>query len=1315
MSTPSQQHSDLSPVTAEFRQLIADAHAAHLVPLRAVLGPLAMLLLYRREFENNVMKENLTGMHIMPPEALRWPTWCDLRGATLDEHLRKELIPVATERLEFEESGDDEAHDARYSDLEEPGDSGFPVFDRCHLFLLWLLAESPFRDRILDFAVQRSFETPAECQHLAELLTDCLSERTPVLRCDDRGEFAVPNSLASLMVDLLQLETGSRVYDPAAGTGDLLIACAQHLAPENTPAALAFSEGDPCAQAVCDLRVQLASGRLSGVRPLGIPCAPAPGGGPTSDRIVSVVPSENRTDEGRLFPIRSTRAENVFLQHIMASLAPGGRAVVAVSDGVLFRPGPDQALRERLLSEFFVEGVISLPQGALVPKTNRRMNLLVFARERPASEVKFVQAGKFPGEVVGRVDAEGRPFEDFEIVRVPLFVDVSSDTARTFRSEDSDDANVWKVSVSDLANRGWELIAKERGDKSLRRRLQQLRHADETIAIRTLGDVATVLPGTHFRREQTVVGKRHRLAGIPLIRVADIGSHSVIRRQICLRKDLETHVPIDKRTRDGDLVMTMQGTVGRVENFAKRAVGAAAAQGVAIVRAGPSVDPQYLLGVLRSSDVLSWLRGHARGSTVQKLSVSNLLKLPLPIPDSSTQRRIVNICEAHPDDTLPALLSLATRNDPLIAWLETTPHLQVIRRPPDPLSRERRLLILDRFADALVDPVTISPDSSRDREWATNWHRKMQLAAGWLRGVASTPEDAGRLALIQGSTSRLCQALACLPRSKSSDAAEEAARTLTEAAIRLADAEAADLLVDGTLDIFVGPDPTYAGEASEIEIHVVSESMLPLKNLSVTTDPDFGSIRMSYLDAKDNFTWTISTPPLPSGIHEVDAEWCAETMDGRPLKGESLMIISAYDEEELDGTTSLGSNPYITGGPVDRPEMLFGREGTIKRIQAHLATDHKANVLLLEGNRRAGKTSILKRLETPGILPRWIPVYCSLQGGEGHATKAGLPTSSVYRLIARDIGSAVHRTGITVWLPAWGPLNRASWFPGELVTALHSFIDEEHPFDSFQVYLEAVFEAIQPTRLLLMLDEFDKLKDGIAAGVTSPSVLDNIRYLLQRYQNLSAVLSGSKRLKNLPEEYWSALFGIGQHITVGALSDEDAERLVADPVDGRLHYEDAARKALVAQCARQPFLIQNLSAFIFDQAAERHQRAITRKLVIDAAQIVAQNNQHLAALWAYAGSPRRQFVLLLCIELRRAASRVDIPLLEEAMRDNGIPADDDLRLIGDLEFFRELDLIAMHNNAYTPALPLMARWVEQNVDREALRRQAVAEAEEELL
>jgi type I restriction enzyme M protein len=90
------------------------------------------------------------------------------------------------------------------------------------------------------------------------------------------------------------------------------------------------------------------------------------------------------------FTVRSAATEILFVQHIMANLAKGGRAAVIVPEGVLFRGGPDAQVRKRLLEEFNLHTILSLPAGCFLPYTGVKANVLFFNREADGRATKAI-------------------------------------------------------------------------------------------------------------------------------------------------------------------------------------------------------------------------------------------------------------------------------------------------------------------------------------------------------------------------------------------------------------------------------------------------------------------------------------------------------------------------------------------------------------------------------------------------------------------------------------------------------------------------------------------------------------------------------------------------------------------------------------------------------------------------------------------------------------------------------------------------------------------------------------------------------------
>src|SRR3989304_4307112 len=72
-------------------------------------------------------------------------------------------------------------------------------------------------------------------------------------------------------------------------------------------------------------------------------------------------------------------------------------------------------------------------------------------------------------------------------------------------------------------------------------------------------------------------------------------------------------------------------------------------------------------------------------------------------------------------------------------------------------------------------------------------------------------------------------------------------------------------------------------------------------------------------------------------------------------------------------------NPYIAGAPVTEQRMFAGREDIFQWIENSIAGQYADHILVVHGQRRVGKTSVLKQLGNR-LPTRFIPVFFDLQG-----------------------------------------------------------------------------------------------------------------------------------------------------------------------------------------------------------------------------------------------------------------------------------------------------------------------------------------------
>ena len=1044
------------------------------------------------------------------------------------------------------------------------------------------------------------------------------------------------------------------------------------------------------------------------------------------DCILAVPPWGGRVRPGiaARFQVPQANIETLFLQHVMASLRQGGRAVVALPDAALFRTGPDQEVRETLLTGFRVDGVVSLPAGAFHPYTGIKTSLVLFRREKAAQAVRFMQVEEWPSL---------RPDDGFGREKA---IELAHGVAEEFRSEEPN-SSLWETPVAELAERNWELVAKRTGEEVLSLLLRALQEADAEVPVQPLNEVAEVFAGVAYGKSMTTEQGDDPSVSAGLVRAADVTRTGARSPSLFLTKEGGARVESKHRLRAGDVLLTTSGTIGKLTAVSEPAgtVGAVAAKSLVVIRPRERISSPFLKSLLASEVYQEWFRGHARGATVQDLSVRTLRHLPVPVPPVPVQERVVKRVSQEGDDPSAALLYiLMDDREPVISWLMGSSELQVLRKAGEAAGREELLERIVHSVWALQQVVHSRPDA---KPQFASWLKDLAEAVQVLQGLSRVPAGPGRMALLDGALNRLREVHSGikgiadsyiagwksgmgfhsdLPFEGTLGPAYIYAMDATRRISRLVRAELDSILEDVELEPGVEPSAVVVGTENEIQVRVKNLSPLALRNVSVSTSPPVGSTHVGYFAEAETISFSAKIPACAkTGPFQFELRWRGDRLDGRPVSGELPIAVDVRSTREAVHFAELGTSPYIVGSPIDREEMFFGRQDIIDKIQRQLSTGHRANVILLEGNRRTGKTSILTHLQASGVLPGWIVVNCSLQGGEGHESKAGLPTNEVFRLMARDIGWAAHDAGLRVWLPDLDPPDSKKRFKVAFVKALSTAFSGSRPFEVFELYTQSVLEAASPRRLLLMLDEFDKLQEGINAGITSPQVPENIRYLLHTYPGLSAVLTGSRRLKRLREEYWSALFGVGHRVPVSELPLADARLLVTQPVEGRLTYVPEARDRVVELGARHPFLIQSLCNRIFECAALSDERTVTVGAVNTAAQEMVNDNEHFRTLWDYAETERRRFVLALCQQLEGEPDPITLGLLETKFEECGIVLPRGDRLGDDLEFLRELELLELQEtargSAYMLAVPLMADWIRRNIDFEDQRRLAAGESE----
>ena len=207
------------------------------------------------------------------------------------------------------------------------------------------------------------------------------------------GQYFTPRPLIDAMVKCVDPQLDEVICDPACGTGGFLLAAHSHimrctdLTPQQTMnLATKCLRGVELVEEVARLAtMNLVLHGIGGGSDDELPIAQRDSLRTPPERLFDVILTnppfgtrgsvtyarERRPDAGedaltvvrRDFWVQTANKQLNFLQHVVASLKPGGRAAVVIPDNVLYETGAASTVRRRILESCDVRAILRLPSG----------------------------------------------------------------------------------------------------------------------------------------------------------------------------------------------------------------------------------------------------------------------------------------------------------------------------------------------------------------------------------------------------------------------------------------------------------------------------------------------------------------------------------------------------------------------------------------------------------------------------------------------------------------------------------------------------------------------------------------------------------------------------------------------------------------------------------------------------------------------------------------------------------------------------------------------------------------------------------------
>lgn len=220
------------------------------------------------------------------------------------------------------------------------------------------------------------------------------------------GEFYTPSGVSQLIAELVDPKPGSRICDPACGSGSLLIRVAKKVPGHKV--ALFGQERNGQTWALCRMNMflhEMDAARIEWGDTLLNPRLIENDKLMRFDIVVANPPfsldkwGQEKADAdphnrfARGTPPKS-KADYAFILHMIeTSVTDDGKVAVVVPNGVLFRGGQEGKIRRKLIEENLLEAVIGLPAN-LFFGTGIPAAILLFNRAKTTSDVIFIDASR---------------------------------------------------------------------------------------------------------------------------------------------------------------------------------------------------------------------------------------------------------------------------------------------------------------------------------------------------------------------------------------------------------------------------------------------------------------------------------------------------------------------------------------------------------------------------------------------------------------------------------------------------------------------------------------------------------------------------------------------------------------------------------------------------------------------------------------------------------------------------------------------------------------------------------------------------------
>lgn len=274
-------------------------------------------------------------------------------------------------------------------------------------------------------------------------------------------------------------------------------------------------------------------------------------------------------------------------------------------------------------------------------------------------------------------------------------------------------------------------------------------------------------------------------------------------------------------------------------------------------------------------------------------------------------------------------------------------------------------------------------------------------------------------------------------------------------------------------------------------------------------------------------------------------------------------------------------NIYNIGDPLSpnyQNQLFKGRKDVVERLSNIIYTSSQMPLLLIQGQRRVGKTSLINYLE-------------QLLG-------------SGFKIIKLDMQSATNKRFNSLVENINEELNKVL----NIDEIIETSEDMSQSWIAFEEYLTKHTKALN-YKIIIAFDEYESFHKHIVKQ-HGEDILENMRSFMQSQNQVIFLFSGMLRISDLTFPNWDEYFPHTQRLKVDYLSKDESLELIINPVeDFNLVYTNEVANEVYELTMGHPQLLQTICSIIVTIANQTNKKEVSREVVAKAKEEVFEINE----------------------------------------------------------------------------------------------------------